>query len=189
MKKRILIISGIVILVAVLAGAAYIGGQMLVGMGQGSNPLVGLYHSGKAGEGLFLTVVPAKVIPTSPPAAIGAFIRRADNSIFIGNSSKQIQIQPANQGGGAAAVITPSSAMEVVITNNTKIYCDVTSRQFNAPPQNSQMVQQVVERGQTNEIGEGSTIQVWGQKDDDRIIADILLYSIPAYLPKGVPKP
>jgi len=189
MKKRLLITGSVVILVAVLAGAAYVGGEMLVGRRQGSNPFVGLSNSGKAGGGLYLTVVPAQGIPTSPPAAIGAFIRRADNSIFIGNSSKQVQIQPANQGGGAVAVVTPSSAMELVITTRTQIYSDVTSRQFTTPPQNGQTVQQVVERGQVGEIGEGSTIQVWGQRDGDRIIADVLLYTVPSYLPKGVPKP
>jgi len=188
MKKRILIISSVLILFAVLAGAAYVGGQLLDGQRQGFNPLVGASNGGKSGGGLYLTVVPAKEIPTEAPLEIGSFVKRTDNSIFIGNNSKQIRVQPANEGG-AAAIITPASAVEVVITNNTKIYCDVTSRQFNTPPQNGQVVQQVVERGRVDEIGEGSTIQVWGQKDGDRIIADVLLYSLPSYLPKGVPKP
>ncbi len=78
---------------------------------------------------------------------------------------------------------------EVVITHDTQVYRDVTSQQFKSSPQKGQRVQQVVELGQIEEIGEDSNVQVWGRQNGDRIIADVLLYSIPSYLPAGVPKP
>ncbi len=78
---------------------------------------------------------------------------------------------------------------EVVITHDTQVYRDVTSPPFKSSPQKGQRVQQVVEPGQIEEIGEDSNVQVWGRQNGDRIIAEVLLYSIPSYLPAGVPKP
>ena len=74
--------------------------------------------------------------------------------------------------------------MEVVITNSTTIYEDVTSQQFNRAPPKGQQIQEVVKPGSLDEIGENSMISVWGKTTGDRIIADVLLYEAPAVMQK-----
>lgn len=187
MKKRILVIGvGSVLL---LAGAAFVGGHWLNGQGRGFDLPFGSLGNGKAHQGLYLNLIPASEIPTGEPAASGMFVRRVDNSLFIGSGNKQVQVQPADQGGSVTEANSYPSEVEVVVTHGTRIYHDDTSQQFAAPPQNGQTVQQVVVPGKIDEIGEGSAVQVWGQQNGNRILADVLLYSTPSYLPTGVPKP
>ncbi len=64
--------------------------------------------------------------------------------------------------------------------HQTILYKDVTERQFNGQPPSSQKIQQVVEAGRIEEIGEGSMITAWGKKTGDRLIADVLVYSLPS---------
>jgi hypothetical protein len=188
MKRLVLIGIGIVGLVLLVGGAAFLGGRLVNGEGQGFSLPFGIDGNGEARQGLYLQVEPAKEIPTAEQTAIGAFIRRADNSVFIG-TGKRAQVRPANQSGNVTTPTGYSSEIEVVVTHDTRVYRDVTDRQFKSPPQNGQRVQQVVEAGQIEEIGEDSNVQVWGRQNGNRIIADVLLYSIPSYLPAGVPKP
>jgi hypothetical protein len=72
--------------------------------------------------------------------------------------------------------------VEVVVTSQTKIYKDVTAKQFNGPPPEGQKVQQVLEPGSLEEIGQGSMITVWGRKTGDRFIADVLVYGLPTFI-------
>ena len=60
----------------------------------------------------------------------------------------------------------------------------LTMRQFNGPPPEGQKIQQVVEPGSVDEIGQASMITVWGKKTGDRFIADILVYSLPDFATK-----
>jgi hypothetical protein len=52
-------------------------------------------------------------------------------------------------------------------------------KQFNDPPTQGQNIQQVVEAGSLDEVGQNSMIMVWGRKTGNRFIADVLLYSLP----------
>ena len=47
-----------------------------------------------------------------------------------------------------------------------------------------QKIQQVLEPGSSNEIGEASIITVWGKKTGDRFIAEIVVYSPPGFSTK-----
>jgi hypothetical protein len=55
--------------------------------------------------------------------------------------------------------------MEIVVTSQTKIYKDGMSRQFGGPAPEGGKVQQIVEPGSLDEIGQDSSITVWGKKD------------------------
>jgi hypothetical protein len=57
-------------------------------------------------------------------------------------------------------------------------------RQFDGPAPQGQKIQQVVEEGTLDEIGENSTITVWGRKTGERLIADVLLYTPPDFIMK-----
>jgi hypothetical protein len=74
--------------------------------------------------------------------------------------------------------------VEVVVTPQTKVYEDVTMRQFDGPPPEGQKIQQVLEPGSSDEIGQASLITVWGKKTGDRFIAEVLVYSPPGFTTK-----
>jgi hypothetical protein len=57
-------------------------------------------------------------------------------------------------------------------------------KQFNGPPPQGQKIQQVVEEGSLDEAGQASLITVWGKKTGDRFIAEVLVYSLPAFTTK-----
>jgi hypothetical protein len=75
--------------------------------------------------------------------------------------------------------------VEVVVTTETVIYKDVTEQQFNdKPPVSGQKIQEVLEPGALADIGQSSSITVWGKKTGDRYIADVLVYTSPAFITK-----
>jgi len=185
-KKGAPVRVGIVLLVLILGGAAFVGGQLLHGSpGKFQLPFNFPLGAGKH-QGLQLQVLAAPEIPTSAPAAVGTFIQRQNTSIFIGNGKP---VHFSSRGGSMTASSSYASEIEVVIAHDTKIYRDVTGGQFTSPPQNGQRVQQVVQLSQIDQIGEGSTLQVWGEQKGDRIVAGVVLYTIPSFLPAGAPKP
>ncbi len=162
-KRTVWFIVGGALLLVVLVGAAFVGGRLLtrrtVADGGGSD-----YYR------------PAAELPQTPAEAQGIFVRRQDNSIFVGTG--QVTIMKGEQNG------TPSIAsshdgptVEVVVNPNTTIYRDTTQLPDN--PSGDVTVQQAVAPGSIEEIGERSALLVWGKKTGDRIAADVLVYSTP----------
>jgi len=187
MKKPTLIIGGIIVLL--LTGAAYVGGRLLNGQ---SLPWLsfggqGFSHGGNSNSvGIDRgDIQPAQELPQVPADIDGIFIRRQDNSIFIGTGKVMMSVRKNVQSG---EVETSSShdgpTVEVVVTSQTKVYKDVTMKQFNGPPPQGQKIQQVVEEGSLDEVGQDSLVIVWGKKTGDRFIAEILVYSLPELITK-----
>jgi len=180
MQKRILITGGVIVLVLLLAGAAFIGGQLLSGKGLQS---LSSDRSGisiaYAGHSITLKVQPAKNLPQTPAVLKGAFDHRQNNSIFVGTGS-QVAMPEKNQSGN---VISSSGfsgpTFEVVVTSQTTIYKDVTLSQYNGDLHNGQQIQQVVEPGALDEVGQNSEITVWGQQTGGRIVATVFVYTLP----------
>jgi hypothetical protein len=56
--------------------------------------------------------------------------------------------------------------------------------QFDGAPPEGQKIQQVLESGSFDEIGQASLITVWGKKTGDRFIAEVLVYSPPEFSTK-----
>lgn len=188
MKKSICIIGGIAALVLLLAGAAYVGGRLLNGQG-----LPGL---SSGGSGMFFgngkgevrinkdDIQPAKELPQTAALANGVFERRQDNSIFIGTGNVRISVQKDPSGNVQSSTDHDGPTVEVVVTGQTTIYEDVTMRQFDGPPPQGQKIQQVVQPGSLDGIGDSSAITVWGRKTGDRIIAELLVYTTPTFIKK-----
>jgi hypothetical protein len=168
MKRKILIISGILVLVLLLGGAAYIGGRLLNGQG-----LPGFSSGGKNFQ-------LAAELPQTPADVDGVFESRQDNSILVG-TGKVTVIEQKDQSGPHVSTEHDGPTVEIVVTTQTTIYEDVTQRVFDSA--SSQAVQQVVEPGSLDEIGPGSMLTVWGRKTGDRYIADVLVYSLPDFPP------
>ncbi len=180
MKNRILLIGGIVVLVMLLVGTAFVGGQLLNGQG-----LLGLAAAGGPGGKVLIQTSPAKELPQTPADVRGVFDHRKDNSIFIGTGDARIHAQ-RDQNGNVVQASTSyiGPLVEVVVSPQTKVYRDATPQQFNGPPPAGQNIQQVVAPGLLDEIGQPSIIMVWGQKTGDRIVADVLVYTPPLVLIK-----
>jgi len=73
----------------------------------------------------------------------------------------------------------------VVITNATIIDRDATEVIPPSEINETQSVQQVVEEGTLDDLTSDSMIMVWGRKNGDRIIADVILYSRPVMFKRG----
>ena len=190
MKRSLLLIAGGVALVLLLVSAAFVGGRLLSGQGLplsaslSGERMITLEQGGKQ-ISRRLDVDPAKELPASPAAVRGIFQRRADSSLFVGTG--QVSVMAEKKEGG---VITMTShydgpLVEVVITHNTTIYRDVTMKQFDGPPPDGEKLQQVLEPGSADEIGENSMIVVWGDRRGDRVTASVLTYSLPDFIRKG----
>ena len=171
MKKRVLIISGIVVLVVLLAGAAFVGGQLLTGQG-----LPGQASAGGNGRN---QNIPAKELPQTPADVSGVFDHRQDNSIFVGTGQIGKMVTTDQSGNVHASLTHTGPTIEVVVSPQTKLYRDVTSRHYTDQQLRNGSVQQIVEPGSLDEIGQPSIVTAWGKKTGDRIIADVLVYTPP----------
>ncbi len=184
MKKRILIIGGIVVLVAVLAGAAFVGAQLLAGQGQPGVSSGVQVFTGPGGGTAFRTRnidnrQPAKELPQTPADARGVFDHRQDNSIFVGTGNATFTAQKDQSGHVQISSSHDGPTVEVVVTPQTIVYKDVTLQQYIGKPHPNGRVQQVVEPGSLDDLSTSSTITAWGKKTGDRIVADVLVYLVP----------
>ena len=172
MKKRILIIGGAVVLVLLLASAAFVGARLLTGQGL----LPGQAATGGNGRN---QNIPAKELPQTSPDVSGVFDHRKDNSIFVGTGQLGKMVTKDQSGNVHVSLTHAGPTVEVVITPQTKIYLDVTSQHYTDQQLRNGSVQQIVEPGSLDEIGQNSIVNAWGKKTGDRIIADVLLYTPP----------
>ncbi len=187
MNKNILITGGIIVLVLLLGGAAFIGARLLNGQGLpvassgGSGPRIGT----GGGPATSLDIQPAKELPQTSADVRGLFDHRQNNSIFVGTGQVMMSAKKDASGNVQTSASHSGPTVEVVVTTQTIIYKDVTMQQFNGKaPAAGQKIQQVVEPGSLDEIGQSSLITVWGKQTGDRYIADVLVYSPPAFLTK-----
>ncbi len=184
MKKSILIIGGIVVLVVLLGGAAFVGAQLLASQGQPAQASKGgitmmTSQNGKPVQAVQPDIQPAKELPQTPADVRGVFDHRKDNSLFVGTGVVLRTVQQDQAGKVTSSSSHDGPIVEVVVTPQTIVYSNVTNRQFNGQPPSGK-VQQVVEPGSLDEIGKDSTLRAWGKKTGDRLIADVLVYSLPA---------
>ena len=188
MKKSILMIGG-VILILLLAGAAFVGARLLNGQGlprfSSGGPFFSIDEGGNKSVRINADdILPAKELPQIHADTRGLFDHRQDNSIFIGTGKVTIGVERDPSGKVQTSSHHDGPVVEVVVTSQTKLYKDVTMRQFNGQPPEGQKIQQVVESGALDEIGQASLITVWGKKTGDRLIADVLVYSLPDFVTK-----
>ena len=173
-----------VALVLVLAAAAFLGGRYLQkgpqqATGQGNGIAI---SNGPGGETRFFSnndIIPAPELPKTAADARGIFVRRQNNSFFIGTGKVQLSFSSKPGGTPQSGSSYDGPVVEVVATANTKIYRDDTD----LPDVSSSdtKIQQKVVPGSLDEIGQNSTINAWGKKTGDRLIADVILYSNPVF--------
>ncbi len=188
-NKSILIGIGIGLLVVLLAGAAFVGGRLLNGQGlpglSSGGPIFSIGpNGGKRVRVNIDDILPAKELPKTPADVRGLFDHRQNNSIFVGTGNVAMTVMKDQSGQVHTSSSHSGPVVEVVVTNQTTIYKDVTAEQFNGPPPQGQKIQQVVQPGSLDEVGQNSTLTVWGRQTGDRYIADVLVYTPPPVMVK-----
>jgi len=188
-KSRLPYIIGGSVLVLLLAGAAFVGARLLNGQGLpftskggGFGPSLSL--SGPGGKMVKLDIEPSKELPQTPADVSGLFDHRQDNSIFVGTGRVTMAFKKDPSGKVETSSNHDGPIVEIVVTSQTKIYKDVTMRQFDGPPPEGEKIQQVLESGSLDDVGQSSMMTIWGKKTGDRFIAEILVYSPPAFIKK-----
>src|SRR6185503_16865435 len=151
-NTRLILILGITLLV--VSAATFIAGRWI--------------NRGAGTETRVSHVTPAPEIPTTEPEISGLLVERKDNTVLL---------QSVSFGAGSGWALgeadepmdtTSGPKVEVVITGETAIY-----RTNYEVSQSS--IQQVVEEATLDELNSQMMITVWGRKEGDRIIADLLL--------------
>jgi hypothetical protein len=168
-----LIASGVIVLLALVTFVAvkYMNG----GVG---GPMGDMERGGN--------LIQSEDLPKDEPQTMGVFSERNDNIIIVApaDSIRIMAPGPNQQGAGQPKMEADyvGDKVEVVISNDTTIYRDVTPM----GPENAEMdIQQVVELSTIDEISPQSVITVWGRKAGDRILADVILFFSP--FQKGAP--
>ncbi|MEW6401768.1 MAG: hypothetical protein AB1649_08210 [Chloroflexota bacterium] len=177
-KKTYIVLA---IVVVVIAAAAYIGGRLLNGR---AGPL-GLFQLGDSGgpRSMAVNMTSAPELPATDPEARGNFVEQQDNIIIVATFSLEAGgggVASGPGGGGRSASDDDSGPkVEVVVTSETVIYRDTT--QFSPPSEASEnlAIQQAVEEATLDELSSNSMVTVWGRKQGDRIIAEVLLIFTP----------
>jgi hypothetical protein len=185
MKKTVLLIAGIIVVVVLLGGAAYIAGRMLSGAGPNAymfgREIVQVSNEDGTTRTYSVEWIPAKELPSAPPESKGVLLRRADNSFFIGTGNISIHGVKNLDGSVSPAVSHSGPEVEVVVTHDTKIYRDVTEKNFDNVRPGEVKMQQVVNPGTLDEFVENSELQVWGTRLGGRILAIVFLYKLPTF--------
>ena len=175
MKRSVWIVGGCVV-VLLLAGAAFMGARMLRMQDQvraeGNGPVMVISSDG-GGAAQSIEIQRSAELPDSPPDAAGIFTRREDSSIFVGTGAITMIVED-----GEAAASSDGPEVEVVVTHDTVVYRDKTMLQHTGGPPSGK-VEQVLELGSVEEIGETSAISAWGEERGGRVLAEVLVYAPP----------
>jgi hypothetical protein len=155
-----------VALVLILGAAAFLGGHYL----QINAP------SSTAGD---RERTPAPELPTAEPDITGVFVRRQNNSFYIGTGNITGSKKAGPNGAPEISVGYDGPVLEVVVTTNTKIYSDVTAQNIRNRPHDNTPIQQIVVPGNLDEMDHNTIVNAWGNKSGDRLIANVLVYNNP----------
>jgi len=184
-KKLIFILGGLILIVG---GAAFLAGRLLnqqVGPAGPGGPL------GSGGEAIGIQLLPAKELPKTEPEVTGSFVERNDNTIVVASAAMEtsrggvVVDSHNNEDGDEPSLKTkemPSGPMvEVVVTSETVILRDTTDFS-SAQPGGTTTVQETVGEGTLDDLNTDSMLRVWGRKNGDRVIAEVLFYASPVVI-------
>lgn len=150
MKRKRLIIFGIVFVQLLLMGSAFVGGRMIGEQNRRTNRPVGSVQ------------LPAQ-LPKDPAAGNGSVTKIQDNLITLGRGFG---------GGGQAS----SNQTEVAVTADTKFYKNTSTGQPGQPgmPGGGQQQQVQVADATLADVKVGNNVIVWGTKNGERITAEVI---------------
>ncbi|MBN2391707.1 MAG: hypothetical protein JXR84_13360 [Anaerolineae bacterium] len=189
-----------VIVVALLAGAAFVGGRLLGRTKETNGPqammlsdgdVAVMHNSGGALGGMMavgggpggaqpvtVKIEPAPELPARAPDVAGQLKRVEDNSIFVGTGDVGFMVR-VDEAGNTETNIPEATGpeVEVVVTRDTKVYRDMMQPPTIGSGEDvPSVMQQKITLITLDDIGEQGAISAWGQKRGDRVIAEVVLY-------------
>ena len=179
-----LVIGGVLVLLLLLA-AAFVGGRLLTPEQETAVPLAGVsqadeladlaLRSGDSPEGAQTFSMPmpetAPELPARPPETQGLFIGRTDDMLTIGTGSVTAMI--SMEPDAVPEFNYDGIAVDVLVTNRTELYQDVTEYTLGQ----TAVRQELLKLETLDDLQDNTLIQVWGQRDGDRIIAEVIVIS------------
>jgi hypothetical protein len=177
MKRKSWIIGGLVVMV-LLAGAAFVAGRMLNQPELSGGLVPGSQAEGGKAPRVRRELIRASELPASEPDAIGPFVERRDNSLLVAFGSK-FQVLTNKDGAVSTKGQDSGQRLEVVVTTATALYEDITDQPSTdgASPPAGGKVQQKVAAGALDGIGTNSMVMVWGERNGDRLTAKVVVYT------------
>jgi hypothetical protein len=179
MNRRMWIAAGIVCLVLLLAGGAFMAGRLLGAgpLGSSSSDGATVQVSTKDGQVIEAQWVRAEQLPQESPDVAGVYARMQDNSFFINLTEGGFVLARDDDGSFRVSNAT-GKISEVVVTKETAVYVDITLNVMDEALSDGKLYQQL-QPGTVEEIGELSFVRAWGEMRGDRLIASVLVYSPP----------
>lgn len=150
-KSRRWLVVGLGLLQILLMGSAFVGGRMLAAQNQRNS------------RSPFAVQLPSQ-LPKDPAAATGSVTKIQDTIIILARRGG---------GGGQPGGSIASTGTEISVTADTKYFKNTSSSGPGQGP-NSGPQQVQVEAGTLNDVKVGSNITVWGQKNGERITAEVV---------------
>jgi hypothetical protein len=178
-RRRLWVLAGLAAVI-LLAGAVFLGARLLNSR-TASGPdgfLAGLGGQGKGDTLHLLKLTPAPELPIIHADLIGLVFNVQDNSIFVDSGKTSISTGDGPSASGGATSTPSGPLIEVVVSQSTVIYRDITLDHVPEPQPGTTTitgVQQVVELTDISSIAQNSELQVWGSKRGDRLIAETIV--------------
>jgi len=137
-------------------------------------------------------LLPAPGLPTSEPEVAGLFLRREDQSLFVGTGEIEMRVMIPEKGAEPVAEAKANGpTVEVVVNRNTEIYKDTSEISMEARRDGLEVQQTVVLFDSLDqlmeEVSTTDELSIWGQKSGDRVIATVIIYR-PFDMPSGPPQ-
>ncbi|MBI3942844.1 MAG: hypothetical protein HY326_07510 [Chloroflexi bacterium] len=187
--KRLGLIIAAILLIAILIGAAFVGGRLLSNSqqtaeaGGGGRTMMIQANNGSGPVNVKLKINPAPELPNRPAEASGVFAKRQDNSIFVGTGNIRLAVEvDGSTGKRAVSATSDGPQVEVVIGRDTTIYrddTDFTLDKAGSMTSGEKTIQQVISPTDSlDEIDKNTELQVWGEQRGDRVIAQVLVYRV-----------
>lgn len=161
--------------VALLAAAAFVGGSLL-------------RKQQAVSEKEDFQIVAAEGLPQTAFELVGDVTSQEGNSLFVQARQMNEALGLIGEKGGVdkkGGIENTTPPTEVVITHETEFFRDSTWDAYISGEADKGAlvsvgeIQQEIIPGSADELGAGSTVTVWGERNGDRVVAEFVLYSLP----------
>jgi hypothetical protein len=179
-----LFMGGALLLILLLA-AAFMGGQLMA-QGEEGVPLsdidqsimlqdgnVTLQDGGVAQSVQAPAMEMASEMPAGAPDTKGLFIGRTDDTLTLGTGTVMAMI--STEPNAVPEFSYDGIKQDVLVTNKTKLYIDRTEYALGQ----TAVQQELEEVTNLDMLVENAFVDVWGERTGDRIVADVIVMSLP----------
>jgi hypothetical protein len=190
--KRFILIIGVIVIVLLLAGGAYTAIQLFadpeeetaVSSGSGARVMQSMQVSnGGDPVSVQTTILPAEELPDTEAAASGIILDRQDDVLTVGTGAIELAVEVEVDGstGQETTSVVPSTngpELEVVLTQDTQLYRDITDIQGQMPDKSGEVTitQEVRPVTDSAQIEANMEVQIWGDRRGDRVVAEVVVF-------------